>query len=410
MFDAKEKVLPNGIKLITIKKNTQIAAIHIGIKIGSIYENPNEKGISHFIEHMLFKGSKARTNEQLNIELEELGGEYNAYTDNTSTVYSITTLSEELEKSIELLSDMLLNASFPSEEIEKERDVILAEIRTSKDDVEDYSFKKINEIAFDKSPLKHETIGDEKNIKKFNREKLLNFYKKYYVPNNCYISIVSSFNHDEIFDMVWKCFHEWMWKEFKREEVIIENNIPCRKVSYKKDIEQSTIIYLFTFHNLNKEQELALRILNHKFGESANSILFRELREERGLAYDVYSDLDLTSSVKTLYIYTAVGEESIEETIKVIDNCIDRIKNEEIIFDDSTINLMKKVIKTAVAFTLEDCTDIGNYVLHQAIDDEDIYKFMSDMSKLEQVKKKDIYDAAKLVLKNPTIHILKKQK
>jgi len=410
MFDAKQKVLPNGIKLITIKKDTQIAAIHTGIKIGSIYESANEKGISHFIEHMLFKGSKVRTNEQLNIELEALGGEYNAYTDNTSTVYSITTLSEELEKSIELLSDMLINASFPNEEIEKERDVILAEIRTSKDDVEDYSFKKINEIAFDKSPLKYETIGDEKNIKKFNREKLINFYDKYYVPNNCYISIVSPFNHDEIFDMVGNYFHDWIWKEFKREEVIIEDNIPCKKVSYKKDIEQSTIIYLFTFHNLNKEEELSLRILNHKFGESANSILFRDLREERGLAYDVYSDLDLTSSVKTLYIYTAVGEESIEETIKVIDNCIDRIKNEEIVFDDSTIKLMKKVLKTAVAFTLEDCTDIGNYVLHQIIDDEDIYKFMSDMSKLEQVRKKDIYDVAKLVLKNPTIHILKKQK
>lgn len=410
MFDGKQKVLPNGIKLVTIKKDTQIAAIHAGIKIGSIYEKTNEKGISHFIEHMLFKGSKNRTNEKLNEELEALGGEYNAYTDNTSTVYSVTALSEELERSIELLSDMLINASFPNEEIEKERDVILAEIRTSKDDIEDYSFKKTNEIAFDKSPLKYETIGDEKNIKKFDREKLINFYEKYYVPNNCYISIVSPFNHEEISNMVWKYFKDWMWKEFKREEVITENNIPCKKVSYKKDIEQSTIIYLFTFHNVNKEEELALRILNHKFGESANSILFRELREERGLAYDVYSDLDLTSNVKTLYIYTAVSEESIEETIKVIDDCMDRIKNEKIVFDDSTIKLMKKVLKTAVAFTLEDSTDIGNYVLHQIIDDEDIYKFVSDMNKLEQIKKKDIYDVAKLVLKEPTIHILKKQK
>lgn len=410
MFDARQKVLPNGIKLITIKKDTQIASIHAGVKIGSIYESPNEKGISHFIEHMLFKGSKTRTNEQLNIELEALGGEYNAYTDNTSTVFSITTLSEELEKSIELLSDMLLNAAFPNEEIEKERDVILAEIRTSKDDVEDYSFKRINEVAFDKSPLKYETIGDEKNVKKFNREKLLNFYDKYYVPNNCYISVVSSFDHDEIYNMIWNNFQDWMWKEFRREEIIIENNIPCKKISYKKDIEQSTIIYLFTFHNVNKEEELALRILNHKFGESANSILFRELREERGLAYDVYTDLDLTSCVKTLYIYTAVGEESIEETIKVIDSCIDKIKSEEIVFDEGTIKLMKKVLKTAVAFTLEDCTDIGNYVLHQIIDDEDIYKFMSDMNKLEKIKKEDIYSVAKLVLKDPTIHVLKKQK
>ena len=158
------------------------------------------------------------------------------------------------------------------------------------------------------------------------------------------------------------------------------------------------------------KRELALRILNHKFGESANSILFRELREDRGLAYDVYTDLDLTSNVKTLYIYTAVGEDSIEETIEVIDNCIDKIKNEEIVFNDGTIKLMKKVLKTAVAFTLEDCTDIGNYVLHQIIDDEDIYKFVKDMDNMEKVKKEDMYNVARLVLKNPTIHILKKQK
>ena len=410
MFDARQKILPNGIRVITIKKDTQIAAIHAGIKIGSIYENPNEKGISHFIEHMLFKGSKDRTNEQLNMELEALGGEYNAYTDNTSTVYSITALSEELENSVELLSDMLKNASFPDEEIEKERDVILAEIRTSRDDVEDYSFKRVNEVAFDKSPLKYETIGDEKNVKKFTKENLLNFYNKYYVPNNCYISVASPFDHEEIFDIIWKYFKDWTRKEFKREEVIVENNIPCKKISYKKDIEQGTIIYLFTFHDVNKEEELALRILNHKFGESANSILFRELREDRGLAYDVYTDLDLTSNVKTLYIYTAVGEDSIEETIEVIDNCIDKIKNEEIVFNDGTIKLMKKVLKTAVAFTLEDCTDIGNYVLHQIIDDEDIYKFVKDMDNMEKVKKEDMYNVARLVLKNPTIHILKKQK
>lgn len=407
MFDAIQNVLPNGIKLVTVKKDTQIVSIHAGIKIGSIYEDVNSKGISHFIEHMLFKGTKVRSNEQLNSELEKLGGEYNAYTDITSTVYSITALSEELTKSLELLSDMLINSTFPEEEIEKEREVILAEIRTNRDDIEDYSFKRINEVAFDKSPLKYETIGDEETVKSFNREKIIDFYFKYYVPNNCYISVVSPLEHEEVFQIVSKYFKEWEGKEFKRQEVIVEKNIPCKKISYKKDIEQSTIIYLFTFHNISKEEELALRILNHKFGESANSILFRRLREERGLAYDVYTDLDLTKDVKTLYIYTAVSEENIRETLKTIDDCINKIKKEEIVFDDSMIALMKKVLRTAVAFTLEDSTDIGNYVLHQIIDGEDIYKFLTDMKDIESIKKKDIYNVAKLIFNDPTIHILK---
>ena len=151
MYDAKKTILKNGITLVTIKKDTQIAAIHAGIKIGAIYENEKQKGISHFIEHMLFKGTKYKDNETLNRELENLGGEYNAYTDSNSTVCSITVLEEELEKSIEILGDMFQNCLFPQEEIEREREVILSEIRGSKDDLEDYSFKKVNETAFEKS-------------------------------------------------------------------------------------------------------------------------------------------------------------------------------------------------------------------------------------------------------------------
>jgi predicted Zn-dependent peptidase len=402
--------MPNGIKLVTIKKDTQIASINMGIKIGSIYENVSEKGISHFIEHMLFKGTKNRDNEKINMDLENLGGEYNAYTDNNSTVYSITSLNEELENGLEVLSDMLRNSIFPEKEMEKEREVILAEIRTSRDDIEDLSFKKVNEIAFNSSPLKYETIGNEKTVKNLSRYKLMEFYEKYYVPNNCCISIVSPYEHEDVSDMIWKYFSEWIWKEFKRQEVIVENNIPGKKTSYKKHIEQSTIIYLFTFHDINKEEELALRILNHKFGESANSILFRKLREEKGFAYDIYTDLDLTNFVKTLYIYTAVGEENIDESLKIIDECIEQIKNEEIVFDDSTIKHMKKVLKTAIAFTLEDSTDIGNYVLHQSMDDDEIYKFVKDMDKIENVKKEHIYNVARLVLNEPTIHIFKSEK
>ncbi len=286
-FDANINTLENGIKLISIKRDTQLSSIHIGTKVGSLCEKSKERGISHFIEHMLFKGTKGRSNVEVNEALEKRGGEYNAYTDYTCTVYTITALCEELEASVEILSDMVQNADFPESEIEKERGVILAEIRTSKDDIEDYSFNKINEIAFTKSPLRYDTLGDEKTVKKFDREQLLDFYDKFYVPNNCFISVVSPYEHEEIFRLVEKYFKQWKRKELERESVIVENNIPVKKTTLKKNIEQSTIIYAYTFHGLNKMEELALKVLNHKLGESANSILFRELREDRGLAYDV---------------------------------------------------------------------------------------------------------------------------
>ena len=410
VFNAKQTELSNGIKLITIKKDSQIAAVHVGINIGSLFEEKKEKGIAHFIEHMLFKGTLSRNNEKLNNDLENLGGEYNAYTDFNCTVYSATILGEELENGVTLLGDMLLNSIFPIEEIEKERGVILSEIRTSKDDIEDLSFKRVNEIAFKNSPLREDTIGTENIIKKVKRKQLVDFYNKYYLPNNAFISIVSPFEHEDIINMVNKHFGNWMKKEFEKKEIMYEHHQFVKEISYKKEIEQSTILYLYTFNGLTKEEELALRILNHKFGESSNSILFRELREQRGLSYDVYTHLDTSYNVKTLYIYTAVSEENVDEAIDVIDTAIRDIENEKIVFDDSTITLMKKVFKTAIASTLEDSTDLGNYVIHQAMDNEDIYEFVSDMKNLGKVKSKDLYNISRKVLQKPTIHIFLPEK
>jgi predicted Zn-dependent peptidase len=410
IFNTRQTELSNGIKLITIKKDSQIAAVHVGINIGSLFEEKKEKGIAHFIEHMLFKGTSNRNNEKLNSDLENLGGEYNAYTDFNCTVYSATILGEELESGVTLLGDMLLNSTFPIDEIEKERGVILAEIRSSKDDIEDLSFKRINEIAFKNSPLREDTIGTENIIKKIKRKQLVDFYHKYYLPNNAFISIVSPFEHEDIINMVNVHFGNWIKKEFEKKEIAYEHHQFVKEISYKKEIEQSTILYLYTFNGLSKEEELALRILNHKFGESSNSILFRELREERGLSYDVYTHLDTSYNVKTLYIYTSVSEENVEEAIDVIDTAIKDIENEKIVFDDSTITLMKKVFKTAIASTLEDSTDLGNYVIHQAMDNEDIYEFVEDMKNMGNVKSKDLYNISRKVLQKPTIHIFLPEK
>jgi len=410
IFDLRTFNLNNGIKLVSIKKDTQLASIHIGVKIGSIYENKEEKGISHFVEHMLFKGTKNRSNEELNEALEQRAGEYNAYTDYNCTVYSISALNEELNSAVELLSDMLQNSVFSKEEMDKERGVILAEIRTSKDDVEEYSFNKTLEIAFKNSSIKIDTIGKSSTVKKFSREQLFNYYKRYYVPNNTFISIVSPNEHEDIFKLVEKYFKNWEATPFERGKVISENNLPNKKISYKKDIEQNTIIYLYTFHNLTKQEELALRILNYKLGESANSLLFRKLREEKGLAYDVYSELDTTKSVKMLIIYTAVNEEEVNESIEIIENLLKDIKNEKIIFDERNIALMRKVIKTALAGTLEDSTELSNYILHQIVDEEDIYEFIEDIKRMETIEKTDIYNISRKVLENPTVHILLSQK
>ncbi|SFC55971.1 M16 family metallopeptidase [Clostridium uliginosum] len=405
-FNVKRHKLDNGLEVITINKDTQIASINIGLKVGALYESLNQKGISHFVEHSLFKGTHSRSDEELNDELEALGGEYNAYTDYDATVYTISCLMEELRNGVSILGDMIINSKFEEAEIEKERGVILAEIRTGKDDLEDYSFKNVNNIAFTKSALKYDVIGLEENIKRFTQKEIIDYYNEYYTPKNALITMVSALSHDEAINLINNEFKSWSGDKPKPLNCIKEKNKEITKTTYKKDIEQSTIVYLYTFNELEKDDELPLRILNHRLGESANSLLFREVRENRGLAYDIYTHLEITNNIKTLYIYTSVGEDNVEEAKCAIDETLNNVIQGKIEIGDRDLEIMKKVHKTAVISTLEDSSELCNYVLHQALEDEDIFEFVKDMDRLNNVDKVKINEVSKKVLKNPTIHVL----
>ncbi|HAT4167024.1 pitrilysin family protein [Clostridium perfringens] len=406
-FDENTIILPNGLKVITIKKDTRLASINIGVNIGSLYEDEKELGMSHFVEHMLFKGTKNRSNEQLNRELEFLGGDYNAYTDYISTVYSITCLDEEFEKGIELLSDMVLNSSFDEKEMKKEKGVVLSEIKSDKDDIEDLSISRTHEYAFDKSALRNSIAGTEEYVKGFKRKQVYDFYKKYYTPDNCVIVTVSAFSHEQMQKIITDLFGKWEGKSHKKAKIIKEENKDIVKTTYKSQIEQGTITYLYAFKEVCEKDKLPLKILSYKLAESSNSILFRELREERGLAYDVYSQMDLDENVNTMNIFTSVREESIDEVIEVIDKAILDIKNKDINFDEDMLCMMKKTHKTGVVSTLEDCSSLCSYVLVQSLAGKDITEFINSMEELETLTGEDIYRVCNKYLNKPTIHILK---
>lgn len=406
-FKVNKKCHKNGLECLYVRKNTEIISINIAVKVGAMNENLKEKGISHFIEHMLFKGTKNRNNEILNEELESMGGDYNAYTDYDSTVYTVSCLKEEFEKAIILLSDMLINSNFPEDELKKERSVILSEMRSDKDDIESFSFKMVNEVAFQKSQLKYDVSGLEKNVKKFTRDELEAYYKKYYSPKNTIITIVSPYNDDYIDGVICKYFSKWTGADVMPAKMIEEKNIETRITTYKKELEQCAIIYLYTFYDLKKEEELPLRILNNRLGESSNSLLFREIREKRGLAYDIYTNLDISKNIKTLYIYTAVSKYDVDKALKAINDTINKVVEGEIVIGEKDLEVMKKVHKTAVFSTIEDSNELCSYIMNQELDEENYLEFIDDMEKLKNIDISSVMNVAKKVLRSPTIHILK---
>lgn len=404
-LDLKEVVLGNRLKLITIKRNTSLFSAQIGVKVGSLHEEKKEKGFAHFTEHMIFKGTNKRSNGDINEELEFIGGDINAFTDYTYTVFCMKALKEDFKMSLELLGDMIINSKFNEEEIEKEKSVILSEIKSSIDDLEDLSFRSVNKLAFSKSGLKYDILGEEKTVSELNRDKLFSFYKKYYLPGNSVLTIASSYDHDEVLEMVEEYFSPWENKELLGKEIISEDNKECRRVVKKSDIEQCSIIYLYTFNNFTKEEELALRILNHKLSDSTNSILFKRLREDKGLVYEVYTSMDTLTNVKTFYIYTQVSLENKEEAENILKDSIKDIIERRIDFDEKTIFSMKKSLKNAIANTLEDTDEIVSFYLYKVLDGEKIESFQEEIDKFSNITKEDIYKAGEKLFSRASVHI-----
>ncbi len=406
-IDFKEFILHNGLKIIILKRDCKFFNLNFGIKIGSAYEFDNERGFSHFIEHMLFRSNLKFSNYEVNKILEFLGGDYDAFTDYGSTIFTIRGLCCDLEKSIELISSMVIYPKFDDKEMYIERDIIISEIESCIADYEEYSFIKLNEESFENSHLKYDIAGTKETIKNIVSEDLRRFYDKYYVSNNSFMVVISSYDESYVINLLKKYFDSWQSKELLHKKLIEESNIPKKIVTEKKDLELSTVTYLFTFNNLLQHEKIFLKIAEYKLGGGSNSILFKRVREENGLAYDIYTQLELSDEFKGMYIFCATNDQNVNEVIKIIDSCIEDIKNCKNYFNDYSLQLMKKLQLMSIYSTLEDNEKLGLYLLEKIIYKKNINDYLDDLSMIEKVSSEELMNVCKKYFNNPTIHILK---
>lgn len=406
-IDFKEFILDNGLKIIVLKRDCKFFNLNFGIKIGSAYEFDNERGFSHFIEHMLFRSNLKFSNYEVNKILEFLGGDYDAFTDYGSTIFTIRGLCCDLEKSIELISSMVRYPKFDDKEMYIERDIIISEIESCIADYEEYSFIKLNEESFENSHLKYDIAGTKETIKNIVSEDLRRFYEKYYVSNNSFMVVISSYDESYVINLLKKYFDSWQSKELLHKKLIEESNITKKIVTEKKDLELSTVTYLFTFNNLLQHEKIFLKIAEYKLGGGSNSILFKRVREENGLAYDIYTQLELSDEFKGMYIFCATNDQNVNEVIKIIDSCIEDIKNCKNYFNDYSLQLIKKLQLMSIYSTLEDNEKLGLYLLEKIIYKKNIDDYLDDLSMIEKVSSEELMNVCKKYFNNPTIHILK---
>ncbi len=311
--------LNNGLTVVYQKLDGyKSISIGVWVKTGSAYENERNNGISHFIEHMLFKGTTKRSAKEIASLIDGVGGEINAYTAKECTCFYTKTLSLDYEIALEVLSDMIMNPTFLNEHIETEKTVIIDEINMYEDAAEDIVIDILNDITFKGHPLAYPILGSKQSVNRINRESILSYFNTYYCAENMVLSIAGDFEESELLEKVDYYFGQLRSGmkaplEFK--------NAPVYNWSYdskKKDFEQIQVAISFPGIPFDHELSYEMMVLSNILGGTNSSRLFQSIREDRGLAYSIYSEPSFYDSLGTLGITFGVSKENLEETLKLI--------------------------------------------------------------------------------------------
>ena len=349
MFDVY--TLNNGLRVVT-EYIEHLNSISVGVMVqnGSRNESLEVNGISHFIEHMFFKGTDKRSAKKIVQDIENIGGQINAYTSKETTCYYIKALNTHLDLCLDVLSDMLLHSKFDEEEIEKEKGVVIEEINMSTDNPEDVLDDIHSKVIFNGDSLSYPILGTTDKIKSFNRSKIKDYIKKHYTPYNSVISICGKFDKLELRKMLEEYFGSWD-KEDRYEPTYKNVNLKTGSVYADKKIEQVHINLGLNGLPYADDKGYSLVMLNNIFGGGASSVLFQKVREELGLCYSIYSYTQPYLGVGTFNIYTGLSKQYADKALEVIDKELKKFADKGI--SDEKLNINKEKIKAGYILGLE---------------------------------------------------------
>ena len=298
------KVLSNGMTLLFEKRNVPVVSVAFAVRNGGVNEESSEKGISHFIEHMLYKGTPTRNAKKIAEEIEKNGGFLNGFTDEEITAFWCKMPSKHLNIALEVLSDMVKNPLFDEKELEKERKVIFEEIKMRKDSPTTYVLDTIQSYLYEK-PLQEPLIGTVKTMSSIDRKKLIDRFNQVYQPNNMILCVVGNVSFSKVVKFAEKNFAEGRGEN---KEFPVKLKIGS-KVEKRKGLDQANMVFAYHVPLANNEKNYAAQVLSAIMAEGMSSRLFHEIREKRNLAYAVKGDANINKmfSYNMIYIGTTKG-------------------------------------------------------------------------------------------------------
>lgn len=388
------KRFDNGLRLI-INKMEGFVSVSCGVlvKTGSINETEKDNGISHFIEHVMFKGTEKRTAFEISDYIDRIGAQINAFTSKELTCYYTKSTAEHLENSLEVLSDIMFNSVFDKDEIEKEKGVIIEEINMSEDTPEELCLDLLAKSYYGNSGLGQTILGPEKNIKKFTREDVKKYMDKYYTPDNVVISISGAVDVDKTVALV----ENYFAGNFKNKKCAPQKKIkdaPKKSLYKSKKIEQTHLGFAMPGFALSDDRIDAFSIANVVLGGGMSSRLFQKIREELGLAYSVYSYGSQYKESGVLEIVAGVNTDQRDLAVEAIVSEVRKFKKHGI--TEQEFLRGKEQIKSAFIMGRESTSSqmllYGRYLLFL----DTVFDVEKRLKSLQEITLKDVLDVIDL--------------
>lgn len=340
---------PSGLRLV-FKRLTGVRSVGIAVAVGCGSNNENlvNNGISHFIEHMTFKGTTNRSAFEIVDEIDGLGAQINAFTSKQMTCYYTISVDDVAEDCLRVLSDIVLNSTYPQEELEREKGVVLEEISMSEDDNADLVLENLATAYFEGNNLAMPILGPRDNVKNFTRQDLIDYIRANYVANDIVISIVGNIDEEKAKSLVHEYFEGRFATDKDRVWTDKRHTPTSRYVSKFKEIEQSNIAIAMPAYEYDNTLSMAMMLVNNIVGGGMSSRLFQEIREKQGLAYNVYSypSSYINNGVTTIYIGT--NPASVCKSLQAVKKLIDEVRRNYL----TKAELQKGIMQLKSAYVL----------------------------------------------------------
>jgi predicted Zn-dependent peptidase len=390
--DIHREILPNGL-IVLSEEMHHIRSISIGIwmKTGSRNETAELNGISHFTEHMVFKGTTSRSARDIARQVDSIGGNMDAFTGKETICFNIKVLDEHLPIALDILSDLVLNPTFAEKDITREKGVILEEIKMDEDNP-DYLVHEIFTQNFWKDhPLGKPILGTKDTVRSFEQEKLFDFYRKRFVPNNMIISAAGNLNHARFMNLIKERFMglNSVPNGFHQPAPAVTPRIITRN---KKSLEQVQLCLGVPSHSISHEKRYVSYVLNTVLGGGMSSRLFQKIREDQGLVYSIYSDLNPYRDTGCLSVYAGT---SLESTPKVVGSILaefHELKSDVIPAEE--LRRAKDQLKGSLMLSLESSTSRMSNLARQEMYFDRFFTLDETIEQIETVTAEEVAEMA----------------